>query len=483
MLRRSRVLLLAVLVALPLGEVQAQAPVLDAELARAVNAGIIDAEVVGELQRAERAHVVVYVSRRGRAARRQADAVIERLSAAELRVGRRFQRVPAFAGSVTATGLVRLAGIPDVLRVSLDMPVRIQLPQAIPLVEIDTLHGLGLSGFGRKLAVIDTGIDLDHPDLEDGIVAEQCFCRGLDGIGGSGCCPNGLDTQSGPGAAADGHGHGTRVAGVAASAGVVASEGGAPEVGIVALRVLDSSGGGVGSDLIAGLDWIAANQLDTSVVNLSLGGGQYEGDCDEADATTMAYRDSIDALEANGTVVVAGSGNNGWSDYMIAPACNAKAVSVGAVYDDDVGSRTDFGCTDTTTQADQVTCWSNASTTTDVFAPGSRITTSTIGGGIATVGGTSYATPMVAGCAALLRHAQPFASAAAIALALEQSPVTVVDTSSGRSYPRLDCVEALDFLSPGVPALPAGPVAGGALALLLAAVGLAGLRRRDRGRW
>ena len=61
---------------------------------------------------------------------------------------------------------------------------------------------------------------------------------------------------------------------------------------------------------------------------------------------------------------------------MIAPACIAKAVSVGAVWDADVGPQTIFGCTDATTQADQVTCWSNASTTTDVFAPGARIRTS-----------------------------------------------------------------------------------------------------------
>jgi len=475
----SRLLLLAVLVALPLQEVRAQAP-FRSELAAAVSAGIVDAEVVGALQSAPRARVIVYVSRRGQEARRQADSVIEKLPAAELSVGRRFERVPAFAGFVTAAGLARLAGIPDVLRVSLDTPVRIQLSEAIPLVRIDTLHELGIRGAGRKLGVVDTGVDLDHPDLEDAIAAEQCFCQGSDGIGGDGCCPNGLDTQSGPGAAEDGHGHGTRVAGIAASAGVVAAEGGAPEVSIVAVRVLDSSGNGFASDLLAGLDWIAANHPDTSAVNLSLGGGEYQGDCDEADADTMAYAASIDALEANGTVVVAGSGNNGWSDAMIAPACNAKAVSVGAVYDDDVGSRTAYGCTDTTTQADQVTCWSNASTTTDVFAPGALMTTPTIGGGTGTGSGTSYSTPVVAGCVALLRQAQPFASAAAIARALEQSPVSVVDTSSGRSYPRLDCVRALQFISPGVPALPAGPAAGGALALLLAAAAFGVLRRRAR---
>jgi hypothetical protein len=271
------------------------------------------------------------------------------------------------------------------------------------------------------------------------------------------------------------------VAGIAASAGAVADPGGAPDVTIVALKVVNSSGVGPISDTIAGLDWVAANHPDTDVVNLSLGGGMYEGDCDDADAGTMALADSIDGLETNGTVVVAGSGNNRWSDSMIAPACIAKAVSVGAVWDDDVGSRTNFGCTDATTQADQVTCWSNASTTTDVFAPGGRLTTSAKGGGVATGSGTSYATPVVAGCGILLRDARPFASVAAIAHALTESPVTVVDTSSGRSYPRLDCVTARDFLSPGIPVLPAGPTAAAALALLLAAAGGRAIWRRTRG--
>jgi hypothetical protein len=477
--RCFRLLLLAALAALPLRAARAQGP-FDAPLAAAVSSGIVDAEVVSALESAQRVRVIVYVSRRGREARAQADAVIARLPAAELSVGRRFARVPAFAGSVTAPGLARLAGAPDVLRVSLDIPVRIQLPEAIPLVRIDTLHGSGLTGTGRKMGFLDTGIDLDHPDFENAIVAQQCFCQGDDGPGGSGCCPNNLDTQSGPGAAEDGNGHGTRVAGVAASAGAVADPGGAPDVAIVAVRVVDSSGVGFTSDTIAGFDWIAANHPDTDVVNVSLGGGQYQGDCDEADAVTIALADSIGELETNDTVVVAGSGNNGWSDSMIAPACIAKAVSVGAVWDDDVGPRTNFGCTDATTQADQVTCWSNASTTTDVFAPGARITASSIGGGVATVSGTSYATPMVAGCGVLLRDALPFASAAAIARALTESPITVVDTSSGRSYPRLDCVTALDFISPRIPALPAGPAAAGSLALLLAAAGGNALWRRAR---
>jgi subtilisin family serine protease len=470
MLSWPRLLLLLALVVLPLPNARAGGP-FDAELAAAISAGVVDSEVVNALESAERVRVIVYVSPRGREARTQVDEVIARLPAAELSIGRRFARVPAFAGSVTAAGLARLAGAPGVLRVSPDTPVRIQLSEAIPLVQIDALHGSGLTGTGRKMGFLDTGIDLEHSDFDEAIVAEQCFCQGADGPGGDGCCPNELDVQSGSGAAQDDHGHGTRVAGVAASAGVVADVGAAPDVAIVAVKVLDSSGNGSISDALAGLDWIAVNHPDADVANLSFGGGMYEGDCDDADAGTMALADAIDDLETNGTVVVASSGNSRWSDFMIAPACIAKAVSVGAVWDADVGRQTLYNCTDATTQADQVTCWSNASTTTDVFAPGGLITTSTLGGGVATESGTSYATPVVAGCGVLLREAHPLASAAAIARALTESPITVVDTSSGRSYPRLDCATALEFVSRTIPLLPAAPVTAALLALLLAAAG------------
>jgi subtilisin family serine protease len=322
------------------------------------------------------------------------------------------------------------------------------------------------------VAVLDTGIDTDHPYLAAGLVAEQCFC---DVVPGAGCCPNGMALQSGAGAAEDDHGHGTRVAGVIRSTYPTAV-GGAPDSSIVAVKVLDATGNGMGSDAVAGLDWILTDRPDVDVVNFSLGGGMYAGDCDAADATTLAFAAAIAPLHARGTLVVAGAGNNGWGDAMIMPACVAQAVSVGAVWDADLGSQSALGCTDPTTQADQVTCWSNASTTTDVFAPGGRTTTPNLGGFLATVSGTSYATPVASACAAALLSAVPGTSADDLADALRSSPTLVTDATNGLSYPRVDCLAALHVLAPLVPALPHAGAARTLLALGLALAGAAALR-------
>jgi subtilisin family serine protease len=153
---------------------------------------------------------------------------------------------------------------------------------------------------------------------------------------------------------------------------------------------------------------------------------------------------------------------------MIAPACLANALSVGAVWDEDLGSQTWFGCTDATTEPDQVTCWSNSSTTTDVFGPGAEVTASRLDGITATLAGTSYATPMVAACAAILADEVPSATPSDLAMALTTSDVEVTDTTNGLSFPRLDCVAAYHVLPEPSAALQ-----------LVSGIGLvAGLRRR-----
>ena len=140
---------------------------------------------------------------------------------------------------------------------------------------------------------------------------------------------------------------------------------------------------------------------------------------------------------------------------MIVPACVAKALSVGAVWDANVGSQTVLGCTDPTTQADQVTCFSNSSTTTDIFAPGALMTSSRAGGGSVTRSGTSYATPMVSACAAVLLEISPWLTPAELEAAMESSPTFVTDETNGLSFPRLDCSAAAASLPDNVPALAA----------------------------
>ena len=464
--------LVAALASLALGLSAAGAaaqPVPAGERARLLAGGVVDPALIAELDRVERVPVLVVL-----AGREHEAGALARLAAGEDRVRRRYGALPVLALELSGPGLARLARAPGLVAVGPDLPVEAQLAESVPLMRLDWLHNQGATGSGVTVAVLDTGIDTDHPNLAAGLVAQRCFC---DIIPGGGCCPNGSASQSGAGAAEDDHGHGTRVAGVIRSSHPSAG-GGAPASSIVAVKVLSASGGGLSSDVVAALDWVLTARPDVDVVNVSLGGGLYAGDCDNADANTLAFAAAIAPLHARGTLVVAGSGNNGSGSGMIMPACVAQAVSVGAVWDADVGSQSVLGCTDSTTQADQVTCWSNASTTTDVFAPGGRVTTPSLGGGLATVAGTSYATPMASACAAALLSAVPGTSADDLTAALTASPFLVTDATNGLSYPRVDCLSALHLLAPHVPALPhaAGPL----LALGLAAAGAAGLRIRAR---
>jgi len=350
----------------------------------------------------------------------------------------------------------------------------------VPLVKLDALHNAGFVGAGAQVAILDTGVDLDHPDLAGAVVAQHCFCDdGAPGPGG--CCPNGQDEQSGAGSAQDDHGHGTRVAGVVTSAGVHAPLGGAPDAQLVAVKVLNSGGGGSLSDILAGLDWVLTFQPNVSVVNLSLAANLYAGDCDNADAVTIALASAVNQLYTAGALTVAGAGNNGSGTTMGAPACIAKAVSVGAVWDANVGSQSWYSCTDATTAANKVACWSNSDAKTDVFAPGALMTSSLLNGTATTSAGTSYAAPIVSACAATLIAAHPSATLDQIAAALKTSAVSVVDAKNGLSFPRLDCLAAHRSLGPSVPGLSGSDWLD--LALLLAATGATVLwTTRHRGR-
>lgn len=387
-------------------------------------------------------------------------ALLRDLDPAEVQVERTFGSVPALVARATARGLALLAEHPDVRHVDLVAPVRALVQESVPLVELDHLHASGLDGTGSVVAVVDTGVDATHPEFDGAVVAEHCICT-------SACCPGGVTEADGPGSAQDDHGHGTSVAGVVAADGSLI--GGAPGASIVAVKVLNASGSGTVEDVVDGLDWLVTSAPAVDVVNLSLGSGSYTGDCDNADANTMAYADAVDALRAVGVLTVAATGNDGSGSTMDAPACVSGSVSVGAVWDEDLGSQTVLGCTDPTTAPDQVTCYSNSNDHTDLFAPGSRIRTLKSGGTKRYVNGTSFAAPFAAACAGVLRGARPLATPDDLEEALRTSNVTVTDSTNMLGFPRLDCQLALAALGPAaVPALPAW--AGAVLAALLAVV-------------
>lgn len=372
------------------------------------------------------------------------DSLLARLRPDDFVVRRRMAIVPAIAGEVSRDGLARLIAAPEVRRVDLDEGGTGGLAQAVPLTNTDDVHALGIRGNGVTVAVLDSGIDTNHPDLGADLVAEACFCSG-----GGGCCPGGTATRFGAGAAEDDNGHGSNVSGIVTSTGIVAPVGTAPGAGIVSIKVLDSANSFCcTSDVVAGLDWIINSRPDVDVVNMSLGtSAMYTGDCDNANSFTMAFAAAVNLLRSRGVLSFVSTGNTRSTTQMQAPACIANAISVAAVYDANVGSVTIFSCTDSTTAADKVTCFSNRNAFTDILGPGAPITSWSRFGGTSTYYGTSQASPHVAGCAANLLEAFPGLAPSALEAALESTGRSVTDAATGRTYPRVDCLAALHQLA------------------------------------
>ncbi|MGQ4871095.1 MAG: S8 family serine peptidase [Candidatus Thorarchaeota archaeon] len=237
---------------------------------------------------------------------------------------------------------------------------------------VDVVQG-NVDGSGVKVAILDTGIDYTHPDLDD------VYAGGYDFV----------DDDSDP---KDGNGHGTHCAGIVAAEdngeGVI---GVAPHASIYAVRVLDNWGSGYTSDIIAGIDWAIDNGMD--VISMSLGGGDYD----------QAFDDAVDRAYNAGIVVVAASGNDGKGTISY-PAAYDNAIAVGAIDSDH--NLADF---------------SNYGPEQEVVAPGvdiySTMPTYTVTlnywfmGGCSQnydrMSGTSMATPMVAGVVALILSANP----------------------------------------------------------------------------
>jgi subtilisin family serine protease len=342
-----------------------------------------------------------------------------------------YVNIPAFSANVSTEEAVRaIAGDQRVRRIDLDVGGTGQLANTVKLIAATERHAVGNKGQGVVVAILDSGIDTDNPDLADAVVHQACFGY-KEGNDGSGFCPNGKDRQVGAGAAEDDAGHGTFVSGVVASNGVVSAPGVAPDAKIVALKVTDNcSTSGCFyhfSEIIAALDYIIANNaaLKVQVINMSIGTGDlFEGACDDQAAYTMATAAAINTLRTMGVIAFAAAGNNGSGTEMTAPACLSNVVSVGV-----------------SDNFDNASPRSNSNSTTDLFAPGMLLTSSWIGGITFTVtnGGTSGASPHAAGCAALLIDAGEALTPAAIETRLETSPFTVTDPTNDLTFPRLDC--------------------------------------------
>ncbi len=306
------------------------------------------------------------------------------------------------------------------------------------VTKADKLWEMGYKGKGVKIAIADTGIWADHPDLNVALVRNYVS-------------PAYGYSQSED--ANDGHGHGTHVAGIAAGTGLASGGkyvGMAPEATLYSLKVATTFGSATPAGLLAAIDDAIA--LGVDVLSISLGFSS--GDAD--DIISQAVDRAVEA----GVVVTVSAGNSGPSYFTVtSPATARKVISVGAsTYDRKVGEFSSRGPTP------------DGRVDPDVLAPGVEVISTLSrdsvldealsalegydgiirgdGGDYIPLTGTSMAAPVVAGAAALLRQAFPLATALEIKAAIQATAVKLTHVqgihATGNGF--LDVLAAYDYL-------------------------------------
>ena len=253
---------------------------------------------------------------------------------------------------------------------------------------LDGTYTYNTTGSGVKAYIIDTGIRATHTQIAGRVISG--FTAISDGLGTN-----------------DGNGHGTHVSGTVGGT----TYGVAKNVTLVAVRVLDSSGSGTNSGVIAGVDFVTSDHQagQPAVANMSLGGGA-------SSALDTAVSNSI----ADGVTYAIAAGNDNVDACGGSPARVASAITVGS-----------------TTTTDARSSVSNFGTCLDIFAPGSSITSSwnTSDTATNTISGTSMATPHVTGVAALFLETNPTASPATVAAAIVNGATLNHVTGAGTGSP------------------------------------------------
>jgi subtilisin len=259
----------------------------------------------------------------------------------------------------------------------------------------------GFRGNGARIAILDTGIDLDHPDL----------VANIDLASGHNCVDLALPPN-------DGYGHGTHVAGTAAAPyngfGVI---GVAPEAQLVPVKMFDDAGNSSQARALCALDHIVALDRDADpandidVANMSWGEQRAWGDC-----ASDALHGAICNAHAAGIILVAGAGNSAVDAGNFVPAAYPEVISVSAWTDLNGEPGAGSGCAFIADifwfECDETFALFSNHGPVDVMAPGVQIYSTWTGGGYRNSSGTSMATPHVAGIAALMAAAAPGLSTA-----------------------------------------------------------------------
>jgi len=301
-----------------------------------------------------------------------------------------------FAATLPAAAVARLSRNPNVAYVEADRIIRIDTAQSPATWGLDRIdqralplnntYNYNATGSGVTAYIIDTGIRVSHTQFGGrATVGYDAISDGRNGI--------------------DCHGHGTHVAGTVGGS----TYGVAKSVTLKAVRVLNCSGSGSTSGVIAGVNWVTSNARKPAVANMSLGGS----------ISTSLDTAVSNSIKAGITYAIA-AGNSNKNACNYSPARVATAITVGA-----------------TTSSDSRASYSNYGKCLDLFAPGSSITSAWYTSTTATntISGTSMATPHVAGVAALYLQRNPTSTPAQVVSALTANATPNVVKSPGSNSP------------------------------------------------
>ena len=300
-------------------------------------------------------------------------AVLGSIGAAGVAVSK--AQAAGFWQAITAGPAARSAS-GGIEKVWLDRPVEASLDESVPLIGGPEAWAAGYDGTGVTVAVLDTGIDDTHPDLQGKVDVAKSF------VGGT---------------AKDGHGHGTHVASTITGSGAT-YKGVAPGARLAIGKVLSDAGSGTITGIIDGMEW-AAQEVGADIVSMSLGSGPTDG--------TDPGSQAVNALTAStGTLFVIAAGNDGPGPGTVgAPGVADAALTVAATDKQDaMASFSSRGPRD------------DGAMKPDIAAPGVAITAARATGTsmgtpvdahYTTANGTSMATPHVAGAAAILTQRHP----------------------------------------------------------------------------
>jgi hypothetical protein len=346
-----------------------------------------------------------------------------------------FEYLPFLAVEMPWEKVFELAEQDFVAHVFLDKKYSVRLSESVPIIkppetweQIELYFGFEINGSCSKIAILDTGIDKNHPDLDDlddnpatydpKVIAEECF----------------TDEDH----TWDGYGHGTHCASIAAGTGEASNYtyvGVAPAAFLLNGKVLTDGGWGDTSWIISGIEWAVNNSAD--VISMSFG-ADINGD--GTDPLSMA----VDWATDQGAICVVAAGNAGAGGMFTVgmPAVSRKAITVGA-----------------TTKADEIAGFSSQGPTSDfrlkpdVCAPGVYIVAARANGTsmgtpmnefYTMASGTSMSTPHVAGAAALILHAHSSWNPSMVKSALMSNAKTLNERLWRQGAGRIDACAAVN---------------------------------------